>query len=174
MKYFVQSTVREHDRRELRIASGGQTGVDRAALDAAVDSGLQGGGWCPKNRRAEDGELPARYLLKETPSERYGQRTEWNVRDTDATLILVRRLPLSGGPALTLEMASRHQKPVLTCLLSDTDPETVLDWLLRQNIHILNVAGPRESSDPGIGDAARDFLRRVFLLFNESQHRSVQ
>ncbi|HXS53986.1 MAG TPA: putative molybdenum carrier protein [Usitatibacter sp.] len=64
----------------IRIISGGQTGVDRAALDAALDCGLAIGGWCPKDRRAEDGVIAERYPLVETPSKRYGERTRWNVR----------------------------------------------------------------------------------------------
>ena len=76
----------------MRVLSGGQTGVDRAALDAAIDLGLPVGGWCPKGRLAEDGVIPARYPLIETRSPLYAERTEWNVRDTDATLVLV--LPL--------------------------------------------------------------------------------
>ena len=71
-----------------KLISGGQTGVDRAALDAALAAGLPIGGWCPKGRLAEDGVIPLRYPLQETPSQQYAQRTRWNVRDADGTLIL--------------------------------------------------------------------------------------
>ncbi|MCZ6552322.1 MAG: hypothetical protein O7A67_00850, partial [SAR324 cluster bacterium] len=89
-----------------RIVSGGQSGVDRAALDAALATGLPCGGWCPRGRRAEDGPIHERYHLLETPSRRYAQRTEWNVRDSDGTLLLTRREP-SRGTALTRRLASR-------------------------------------------------------------------
>ena len=89
-----------------RIVSGGQTGVDRAALDVALSLGIPCAGWCPRGRRAEDGPIDARYPLNETPSTSYAKRTEWNVRDSDATLILA-RLPLGGGTALTERLARK-------------------------------------------------------------------
>jgi hypothetical protein len=148
----------------VRIVSGGQTGVDRAALDAAVECGLQSGGWCPRSRIAEDGTIPAQYLLRETPSDRYRQRTGWNVRDSDATLILVRCFPLRGGTLLTRNIAEQLQRPVFICLLQETSPETVLQWIKETGVEVLNVAGPRESSEPGIGLEAKQFLRRLFQL----------
>ena len=83
-----------------KIVSGGQTGVDRAALDVALELGIPCGGWCPRGRRAEDGALSARYPLMETPSDDYVQRTTWNIRDSDGTLILTRGEP-TGGTAQT-------------------------------------------------------------------------
>jgi hypothetical protein len=153
----------------MRIVSGGQTGVDRAALDAAVECGLQSGGWCPRSRIAEDGIIPSRYVLHETPSDRYRQRTGWNVRDSDATLILVRSLPLRGGTLLTRNIAEQLQRPVFTCLLQETSPETVLRWIQEMGVEVLNVAGPRESSEPGIGLEAAQFLQRLFQLSVRSQ-----
>ena len=85
-----------------KIISGGQSGVDRAALDAALAAGLELGGWCPKGRRAEDGPIADRYPLNETDCESYATRTRWNVRDSDATLILCDAEP-AGGTALTIE-----------------------------------------------------------------------
>ncbi|RMH03635.1 MAG: molybdenum cofactor carrier [Nitrospirae bacterium] len=145
-----------------RIISGGQSGVDRAALDAAIDCGLQVGGWCPRGRKAEDGPLPLRYPLKETPSPHPAQRTAWNVREADGTLIFSPS-PLSGGTALTLKIASRLQKPCLLISLEHPlSPQRVCSWIDGHGIATLNVAGPRESSCPGIYQHAYHFLRRVF------------
>src|SRR5436190_21358059 len=84
-----------------KIISGGQTGADRAALNFAIAHGIPHGGWCPKNRRAEDGPIPAKYSLNETPSTHYAQRTEWNVRHSNATLIFTIKPTLTGGTRLT-------------------------------------------------------------------------
>jgi len=146
----------------LKVVSGGQTGVDRAALDAARASGLSCGGWCPRGRRAEDGPIGADYPLQETPSEGYVQRTEWNVRDSDGTLVLVRARP-RGGTALTIQRARRLGRPLLVVdLREDLDPSVVQRWIEDAAIGVLNVAGPRESQDPGIGATARAFLERLF------------
>src|SRR5438445_1429872 len=95
-----------------KVISGGQTGVDRAALDVALELGVPAGGWCPKGRKAEDGSLAPRYPLTETPSEEYWQRTEWNVRDSDGTLVLTRGAPTE-GTAYTIEVAKKLGKPCL-------------------------------------------------------------
>src|ERR1700754_3171011 len=91
----------------ITIISGGQTGADRAALDFALALGISHGGWCPRQRRAEDGVIPDQYLLSETPSSHYSQRTEWNVRDSDATVVFSIRSGLTGGTRLTFELARR-------------------------------------------------------------------
>lgn len=144
-----------------RVVSGGQTGVDRAALDVALEIGLEIGGWCPSGRRAEDGEIPARYPLRETPSRRYAQRTAWNVRDSDATLIL-RRDALTGGSALTAGLAARMGRPLLVVDLSERpDPGAVRRWFEAHRVRVLNVAGPREAGCLGITELARGFLRRL-------------
>jgi len=141
-----------------KIVSGGQTGVDRAALDAALELGLACGGWCPRGRRAEDGPLADRYPLAETPSADYAQRTEWNVRDSDGTLILTVGRP-DRGTALTLELAKRMPRP---CHVADPSEmgelEPAREWIAQHEIRTLNVAGPRESRAPGIYAAARRFL----------------
>ena len=149
----------------LRITSGGQTGVDRAALDLALEIGLGCGGWCPRGRRAEDGAIPARYPLRETRSSAYPERTEANVRDADATLVLTRGA-LHGGTALTVALARRLGKACLVVdLTADPAPAAaeVRRWLADHEVRVLNVAGPRESEQPGIHDEAAEFLRAVLI-----------
>ncbi len=145
-----------------RIVSGGQTGVDRAALDVALELGLPCGGWCPRGRRAEDGPIDPRYPLSETPWDGYPQRTEWNVRDSDGTLVLTRGAP-DRGTALTVELARRRGRPHLIVDLNQTpDVDEVRAWAGANGVRVLNVAGPRESSRPGVHDEAAAFLRALF------------
>ncbi|HCU87034.1 MAG TPA: hypothetical protein DGP39_05850, partial [Verrucomicrobiales bacterium] len=96
-----------------KIVSGGQTGADRAALDWAMAHGVPHGGWCPAGRLAEDGVIDMRYSLKETPQPEYLQRTEWNVRDSDATLIVSCAAELAGGSLATWDLAAAHDRPCL-------------------------------------------------------------
>ncbi len=145
----------------IRIVSGGQTGVDRAALDTALALGVPCGGWCPGGRFAEDGRIEDRYPLTETPSEKTAQRTEWNVRDSDGTLVLTRGEP-SGGTALTIRLARRLARPFLVVdPTAERDVDRVRSWIRRNRIEVLNVAGPRESKAPGIHKEATAFLRTV-------------
>jgi hypothetical protein len=145
----------------MKIVSGGQTGVDRAALDVAGELGLPTGGWCPRGRRAEDGPIDPRYQLQETPSADYAQRTAWNVRDSDGTLILVRGEPM-GGTALTIELADKDGKPRLVVDLSGSvDVAAICSWIREHDIRTLNVAGPRESQSPGIHAEAARLLRQL-------------
>ena len=144
-----------------RIVSGGQTGVDRAALDVALDLGFDCGGWCPKGRRAEDGPIPDRYPLRQAPSTAYIQRTRFNVRDSDATLIVTRGEP-TGGTLATLRHAERIARPHLVAdLAREADAGTVRRWLVDEGIRVLNVGGPRASQAPGIHAQAVEFLRAV-------------
>jgi hypothetical protein len=151
--------------RPEKIISGGQTGVDRAALDVARELSLPHGGWCPRGRRSEDGPIARHYSLQETGSADYAVRTERNVLESDGTLILYWGT-LRGGTLLTSKLAARHGRPVLKIDLQSVEPALVLpavrDWIRQQSIRVLNVAGPRESSVPGIGDRARDFLRMAW------------
>lgn len=148
-----------HEKVRLRkIISGGQTGVDRAALDTALQAGWEIGGWCPAGRRAEDGIIAARYPLQETPSADYAQRTTWNVRDSDGTLVLLAASP-AGGTALTIQETERQGKPLLVMDLHTLPSvSTVAHWLALHAIKVLNVAGPRESEAPGIYGRAKAFM----------------
>ena len=144
-----------------RIVSGGQTGVDRGALDAAKALGIPHGGWCPAGRVAEDGRIPQKYQLKETESSDYALRTERNVLDSHASLILFRGR-LSGGTELTVHLAKRHEKPCCVVDLRKQGPgREVLAWINEHQVEILNVAGPRESSNPGIAEEAKAFVKEL-------------
>lgn len=147
-----------------KIISGGQTGADRAALDLALAFGLPHGGWCPKGRWAEDGPIPANYLLDETPTDDPSLRTEWNVRDSDATLIVAHG-PLAGGSSLTREFARQLGKPCLALNLWRTPGaeavELTRSWLLECRPAVLNVAGPRASRDAAIHAAVMELLREL-------------
>jgi len=149
----------------MKIISGGQTGVDRAALDAAIALGIPHGGWCPKGRLAEDGHIVDTYQLQETDSPEYRVRTEWNVRDSDATLIIARG-PLSGGTELTARLARQYGRPVKVVDLRSPEPaERICRWLTEHRVEVLNVAGPRESQSPGIGRQAFELLQELFSLW---------
>lgn len=151
-----------------KLVSGGQTGVDRAALDAALAMSVACGGWCPRDRIAEDGVIDPHYPLKETPQRDYAQRTEWNVRDSDGTLIL-HSGPLSGGTALTANFARRWGRPLLSLDLEEPHMTIqVRDWIKRHGIRVLNVAGPRESKQPGVYRRAFDLLRSVLSVSGTS------
>ncbi len=145
----------------MKIISGGQTGVDRGALDAAIDMNVPHGGWCPRGRLAEDGQIPPRYQLRETESPEYHVRTEQNVLDSDATLILCHGTP-TGGTALTLRLAGQHGKPHLVVDLDNPiPPEEAAGWLQSNKIEILNVAGPRESQSPGAAAEAAALVQNL-------------
>jgi len=146
------------------IISGGQTGVDRAALDWAIAHGVPHGGWCPAGRKAEDGAIDAKYQLQETESANYRVRTACNVRYSDATLIL-NRGELEGGSLETLRIAEREGKPPLVIQVDDERGAANLrKWLGQVQPGVLNVAGPRESKRPGIYAAAYAELDKNLLL----------
>ena len=145
----------------IAIVSGGQTGVDRAALEAARRAGVEHGGWCPRGRGAEDGIIPPMYPLRETPDADPAQRTAWNVRDSDATLVLSRGAP-RGGTALAVSHATALGRPLLVLDLErQPRAEEVLRWLRASAAARLNVAGPRESEAPGIHAQALALLGAV-------------
>lgn len=146
-----------------KIISGGQTGVDRAALDFALKNNIPCGGWCPKGRRAEDGPIPSRYPLQETDSKNYAERTRRNVRDSDGTLIITRGKP-TGGTALTIEFSEALHRPVKVIDLdAETGVEDIRQWIESDSIGVLNIAGPRASQDQHIHD---DALRTLGELFS--------
>ena len=152
-----------------KVISRGQTGVDRAGLDAAMKAGIPVGGYCPKGRIAEDGVIPDIYPLQELELPEYNIGTEKNVVESDGTLIL-NRGPLSEGTKLTYDYTT-HRKP---CLIVQFDaipmiePSQVVRWIQGQHITILNMAGPRESKFPdGIYTVAFSYLEKVFTILKD-------
>jgi len=165
----------------IKVISGGQTGVDRAALDAAIDLGIEVGGWCPRGRKALDGVIPAKYPLQETRGKSYQTRTKWNVRDSDSTLIICRDEP-AGGTALTIKYCKQLGKPYEVYQLKageglyvgyPEDPRGIAYWLNTLNIEVLNVAGPREGKHCLIYQHAYSLLSELFHLMQNSQDDHV-
>lgn len=145
-----------------KIVTGGQTGVDRAALDAAMAVALPHGGWCPKGRFAENGCIPEKYQLVEADSAAYDVRTEANVIDSDATVILSVVPSLEGGSRLTAELAENHQKPLLklhAIMGEEVAAESLASFIYEYQVRVLNVAGPRASHEPDV----YDFVFGVFM-----------
>ncbi len=158
--------------RMLTVISGGQTGVDRAALDAAIQAKFPIAGWCPQGRIAEDGRLDDKYTLRETPSSRYPERTEWNVRDSDGTLILSYGR-LLGGTALTARFAVKHRKPSLRINLADpaerrNAASRILSWMNEAGITRLNIAGPRASTSPEAYAHTKRIVKRLITIWTQS------
>ncbi len=144
-----------------KIISGGQTGVDRAALDFALHHNIIHGGWCPKGRLAEDGRIPDKFNLQETPSDDYSQRTEWNLRDSDGTIIIFDEIQ-DEGSLLTTELAGKLYKPLINLNLAiKTKPAFLIQWIKSNEIKTLNIAGPRESNSLGIYKKTMDFLNKL-------------
>ncbi|MFC1863871.1 YpsA SLOG family protein [Thermodesulfobacteriota bacterium] len=150
-----------------KIVSGGQTGVDQAALDASRAWDIPHGGWIPKGRLTEDGPLPDGYNLKEMPTDSYPERTQQNVIDSDGTVIISHG-DLTGGSLYTQHLAYKHKKPCLHVDLDRIDSiraaKTILDWINENRIEVLNVAGPRASKDPKIYEAAESLIEAVISL----------
>jgi hypothetical protein len=154
----------------LTIVSGGQTGVDRAALDVAIELGIPYRGWCPRGGWAEDMLSPPGVLalypqLRETPEADPRQRTEWNVRDCDRLMVLVGRagLSVSKGTAFALECAKALAKPHIVIDVDAGDAAGLAAGFLGEGQGALAVCigGPRESEAPGIYAKALDFLSRL-------------
>jgi len=150
-----------------KIISGGQSGADRAALDFALAHDIPHGGWCPRGRRTEDGALEDRYELQETPDAEYSQRTEWNVRDSDGTVIFSIAPELTGGSKLTAEFAARHGRPWLHLsqqMHSDTAADGLSEFVQQHEIRVLNVAGPRASNEPAVPRFVLETLEKLFKV----------
>ncbi|MBI9086325.1 MAG: putative molybdenum carrier protein [Desulfobacterales bacterium] len=150
-----------------KIISGGQTGADQAALDAAIKMGLPHAGWIPRGRLTEDGPLPLTYALQEMPTNSYPKRTEQNVLDSDGTVIFSHG-PLTGGSKLIQKLARQHKKPCLHINLDKVpiylSSSEILKWVREHEVEILNVAGPRASKDPSIHDEVIYIVQGVILL----------
>ena len=162
----ANGTVSRWPPRVKEIVSGGQSGVDRGALDAALAVGLPHRGWCPRGRRAEDGPIPAQYLLRSTKSADYRVRTRRNVVHSDGTLIFCCG-PLSGGTRLTVDWAICCGRPYYVvdfaasqsdAAAENTQRQSVTAWLSLQGIQVLNVAGPRASRHRWIAERTRLFM----------------
>lgn len=153
-----------------KIVSGGQTGVDQAALVMASEAGLAIGGWCPKGGLDANGVcvLDTYPTLKQASTPDPNERTMLNVDDSDGTLIIVPRYPLPysiiDGTKLTIDYAVQQKKPHLIVSLSDKVDaiDTILYWIDQNNIRVLNVGGPRESSSPGIHQETCDLFQNLF------------
>lgn len=164
-----------------KIISGGQTGVDRAALDVAIDLDIQYGGWCPKGRLDENGTIPSKYKNLEelngtfsNDKENYDTRTKKNIQNSDGTLIILPSLSLltriKDGTFLTIEEASSSKKPYLIVDISAGAEAINLctNWMRENDIITLNIAGPRESNCPGIYSLSREFLRNLISELRKS------
>lgn len=152
--------------RVRKIVSGGQTGADRGALDAAIAAGVEHGGWLPKGRKTENGPLPLSYNLNELPSKDYRDRTARNVQDSDGTL-MVSHGALTGGTLLTKVFAEKFNKPWLHLDMRRQTWEEALsaceEWLCSSGIEVLNVAGPRASGDSDIYDTVRELIAVLLM-----------
>lgn len=148
-----------------KLLSAAQTGADRAALDWAIFRDIPHGGWCPKGRKAEDGNIPPPYQLAETPSASYLQRTEWNVRDSDGTVIFTVAAALADGSKRTADFAKKHGQTLLH-LSERGSYESAgarLAAFVRENdIKVLNVAGSRGSKEPGVVAFVKRALEDAF------------
>ncbi|MGZ8942799.1 MAG: putative molybdenum carrier protein [Methylobacter sp.] len=153
----------------IQIISGGQTGVDRAALDAALETGTGCGGWCPEGRLAKDGTIPLHYPLSELKGAGYKERTLQNVIDSDGTVLIYFGMP-TGGTEQTLLFCLELDKPYLLIDASGLSPEQaaerILEFVTGNSITVLNVAGPRASAEPLAYDYAYQTLSLFLSAFN--------
>jgi hypothetical protein len=147
-----------------KIISGGQTGVDRAALDWAIERGIEHGGWCPQGRLAEDGPIPGRYNLTETDETESWARVQRNVRESDGTVIITFDPKLTGGSQETADYAKKTRRKGLhiSGALRYDVGDVLRGFVWMFGLEVVNVAGSRESEEPGIYGFTRDALTRAF------------
>ena len=135
----------------MKIVSGGQTGVDRAALDVALKYDIDCGGWCPAGRLDEFGRIPGRYPVKELEQGSFAERTLQNVKDSDGTVVIYDR-ELRGGTAYTVDCCKQLKRPhnlIDAANISTDEASNAITGFVREyKIDILNVAGPRQSEGP--------------------------
>ncbi|MDA8746249.1 putative molybdenum carrier protein [Rubripirellula amarantea] len=143
-----------------RIVSGGQTGVDRGGLDAALALGIPHGGWCPKGRVAIDGTIPEIYDLTETESTDYRERTRQNVRDSDATLLIYQGT-VGKGTALTLNACRQQKRPCLLIQISEESVDKARQWLNEHKPEVLNIAGSRGDAQLVLQTRVKEFVMSV-------------
>lgn len=160
-----------------RVISGHQTGVDHGAIVAATDLGFETGGWVPRGRKKENGTVPLNFPVKETESDNYAVRTELNVTDSDGTLI-IKQGQINGGTGYTVSLVNKHEKPLYILDARERfDLHDVIEWLTKNKIRTLNVAGPRESKNPGIEKRTRTMvfcILRFYQLEELEQQRFIQ
>lgn len=156
-----------------KIISGGQSGVDQAALQVAIDLEIEHGGWCPPGKVCENGIIPPQFKLLETPKEcddsathiPRSQRTIWNVKDSDGSLIFLSEKLLDKGTELSIKTSEKLEKPYLIVDPSfDTSYDIIQDiqkWIRENKIEILSVGGPSELSQPGIYKRTYSILTEV-------------
>jgi len=164
-RLIVFMTKKNYTNTVPKIISGGQTGVDRGALDACLDMNFPCGGWCPKLRKAEDRRIPEKYPLTETPESDYESRTRKNILDSDGTLI-ISDIPLSGGTLLTKTTSEKLKKPFLV-VSHNTSVQKIEDWITEHNIVILNVAGPRQSEWPEAYNSSYRLINQLIRLIRK-------
>ena len=164
----------------ITIISGGQTGVDQAALQAALDLDIPIGGWCPPDRSCENGAIPERFLLTPTdvecnanaPHIPRSKRTELNVRQADGTLVLSQSKDFDPGTAYAIQIARQLHKPVLVLQInSESFVPTILNWLNERKVYTLNVAGPSERNAPGIYAKTHTLLTEVLTQYKKSKSK---
>jgi tetratricopeptide (TPR) repeat protein len=150
-----------------KLVSGGLTGAERTAMDFAAAHGIPHGGWCPKARAGEDGFIIKHYNLKETPSSGYLQRTEWNVRGSDGTVIFSLGEDLTGACSKTTEMAGRYGKPVIHLRRDQaygTQAARLLEFLEKHHVQVLNISGTSASKEPAVGEFVQEVMERAFQM----------
>lgn len=142
--------------------------MDRAALDVAIKLGFEHGGYCPKGRLAVDGPIAAKYHLKETTSSDYAVRTKCNIDAADATIIIIQGNmdTITDGTRLTLDEVKKQNKLYRLLKTSDTvNAPEISQWLHHNGVNVVNFAGPRESSAPGIYQQSYGIIEKILLAY---------